>query len=482
MSPIDEHSLSSDGNSESDADDDDEDIIPSYYTRYERTEFPALKSLKRSVTAPLMPRFELEANEVPQARYGQKYDGKADVESQRGKSPYLSVQDAFTDCHLTDTGRPFQYASGPSRRTPAPETVPVRSHIQELEHAFLSNMQERIKMDFENARLQESHQKMKKDFADIKRRSTIPYACGHTDDPDEHDNADDDDDDDDSDYDSDDLISKIPDDEVVEICEARAVTFTRVTPGMVKLVDIPPRKNKPAAQVNENPAIKMHSPIERRPIQPNTTVMPRVPARKVTPVEPKAVAAIKKSHLGALPYRASTGEASGQDKIESTHLRPNIPSHQLAPSSPYRSSQYAYPRGKKDKLPREESRNLVEGWISHTVPTSERPFSLLDPDVLADQELDRAPTPPPKHPKRGEASASGKAGRCTTSGHVFQRFDLKKKAPAAGGAAACDNCGREVGEEVWVCANAPCGLAVCWTCACDMHKVFEERVAGENFF
>jgi hypothetical protein len=78
-----------------------------------------------------------------------------------------------------------------------------------------------------------SHEKMKKD---LQTKHGVPSGqCNHA-----HGF-----DDDDSDDDLVSIRSSIDLDEEPMVHVATAMTFTRITPGMVKLVDIPPRRKKP---------------------------------------------------------------------------------------------------------------------------------------------------------------------------------------------------------------------------------------------
>lgn len=106
-----------------------------------------------------------------------------------------------------------------------------------MERVLLANTEERMKMDAEVDRLQKEHRKLKQDFHDIKRRNII----GVTKDNEDKSNC----------GDSDTGSIEYGTDEEVEICTAKPVSVMRVTPGMVKVVDIPPRKKAPAAQSPE---------------------------------------------------------------------------------------------------------------------------------------------------------------------------------------------------------------------------------------
>lgn len=101
---------------------------------------------------------------------------------------------------------------------------------------------EKLAMDAEIAELRRKHEQYKLDFANGS------YAEHSKVDPEV--TADDGSEGDDSDLVS--LRSSIDLDEEPTVHEAKVVTFTRITPGMVKLIDIPPRKKKPVARIESD--------------------------------------------------------------------------------------------------------------------------------------------------------------------------------------------------------------------------------------
>lgn len=133
-------------------------------------------------------------------------------------------------------------------------STPRRSPLQKVEDTYLDATEqgmelearkatldkleaEKQEMDAKIAHLRREHEKMKLDFnAAVTRAEESKTAATEE--------VDDDDDDLIS------LNSSIDLDEEPTVHEANVVTFTRVTPGMVKLVDIPPRKKKPASHVD----------------------------------------------------------------------------------------------------------------------------------------------------------------------------------------------------------------------------------------
>lgn len=165
---------------------------------------------------------------------------------------------------------------------------------------------------------------------------------------------------------------------------------------------------------------------------------------------------------------------------------------------------------KKSKLTRDESRLLVQNWVSNYNRTEQRPVSTrIDPDVLTDQETPPAPFPksdesfptPPimkaqsnsleqRHPLRHQ---------CIHNGHIFHPVDLKTipdnasvnglevrpylqtytgikqhvKIPVI-----CERCGEDCDENVWECEIAVCRMAVCQNCAEHMEAEWQERAVS----
>jgi hypothetical protein len=122
----------------------------------------------------------------------------------------------------------------------------------------------------------------------------------------------------------------------------------------------------------------------------------------------------------------------------------------------------------------------------------------FDPDVFADQNLDRPPTPPPKDASKAFSDhISSPKHHCIHNGHLFHAISLRKvpdkvvlnslqvspflvttsgakqhvKVPVA-----CENCGHNVKEEVWECEVPVCKLSVCYDCAVAMQAEWEGRV------
>ena len=156
---------------------------------------------------------------------------------------------------------------------------------------------------------------------------------------------------------------------------------------------------------------------------------------------------------------------------------------------------------KKNKLPRDESRLLVQDWITNYDRATQRPLSeRLDADVLADREV-----PPATFPKTDESvpftpPKQSKKHICVLNGHAFQQIDLTRvpdettinalqvrpylqtragvkqhvRVPVH-----CDRCFTDVNEDLWVCQVDVCRMAVCHTCADAMEAEWQARVVAQ---
>jgi len=138
-------------------------------------------------------------------------------------------------------------------------TFHFRSPLQDFEDAYLDATEEEMRleacrmtlarveadkqaMDAEISVLRRKHEQMKLDLGAV-------VAAGAQKSMEVESDEDDDDDNDDGHIS---LCSSIDLDEEPTVHEAKVMTITRITPGMVKLVDIPPRKKKAASQVDSS--------------------------------------------------------------------------------------------------------------------------------------------------------------------------------------------------------------------------------------
>ncbi|KAJ4994055.1 hypothetical protein SVAN01_00532 [Stagonosporopsis vannaccii] len=340
----------------------------------------------------------------------------------------------------------------------------LRSPLQDIENAYLDATEgdmrfearrmtlarveaEKQAIDAEVALLKRDHEQMKLDF-------DAAVAGAHKQvEPDS---------DQDEDENEDDLVSlcsSIELDEEPTAHEAKVMTFTRITPGMVKLVDIPPRGKNPISNVNSS-----------------TTLL-----NKTASLQPKKTLAA-----------ASSTE--------------NIPVSPLA-THDHHSDPDCTEKPKKSKLKRDESRLLVQTWVSDYNRTEQRPISTrIDPDVLADQETPPAPFPksdeslptPPFNPRSESQKALEPPQKhyCIENGHIFHPVNLKTipdgalvntlevrpylrtytgtkqhvKIPVF-----CEKCAKDCDENLWKCEIAVCRMVVCQACAEKMEVEWQQR-------
>lgn len=163
-------------------------------------------------------------------------------------------------------------------------------------------------------------------------------------------------------------------------------------------------------------------------------------------------------------------------------------------------------------MTRDESRLLVQNWVSDYNKTEQRPLSTrVDVDVLADQE-----TPPAPFPKTDEAlltcgidkkppktsvklPATLQKHQCVHNGHIFHPIDLRTipddtfinnlevrpylktytgikqhvKIPVS-----CEKCGKDCNEDVWECEIDVCRMVTCQRCAEEMEAEWQERAVN----
>ncbi|KAI4648471.1 uncharacterized protein J4E79_010093 [Alternaria viburni] len=324
---------------------------------------------------------------------------------------------------------------------------------------------DRLTLDDTHATLKASNEAMKADFAAAQRCHAAPGACELCGGADSQVDSDDEDDLDEEPTLHDATTVSLP------------VPFMRVTPGMVKLVDIPPMRKKPA--------------VPLAPPAPPTRVAP------VAPPNPLPLLALS-SQLKA-PFKP-TYYFQHDEKISpfnerSEHVEPTVMRGPLSASEFNRLD-----KDKRVKLPRDESRLLVQDWMSDYDHTKQRPLSeRLDLDVLADQQIPPAPFPkedhatPPLPPR-----SSFKEHYCLKNGHIFHPINLKtvpdevainslEVRPYLHTAVGykqhvsvpvfCDRCNEDVKEELWECDIHVCRMGVCKQCAEDMEHEWQERVA-----
>jgi hypothetical protein len=308
--------------------------------------------------------------------------------------------------------------------------IQISSPLQHVERLLLKNAEVRMELDAEKRRLEIINENTKHELMTLKARSCPLIGL-------------------DSETDGDSgTDSDIDAYEEPTIHTVQPMTFTRITPGMVKLVDIPPGR-------------------------------------------------AQKQVIDTTKYASGQVEAISSYKLNGMQV-PIV----REPASGIKHS--AYPdkvKPKRTKLPREESHILTKDWIDNTHPTSRRPPSTVDAGVPADHYLDHPPTPPPKEaspevsPMKilppyspyvfATASLQGKH-HCVDRGHIFDPIDLTQ-APDAVAVndlqvspylqtpigqrqhvripVHCEKCFEDVKEAAWQCEIPVCRLLVCNACA-----------------
>lgn len=265
------------------------------------------------------------------------------------------------------------------------------------------------------------------------------------------------------------ICSSIDLDEKPVICEAKVMTFTRVTPGMIKLVDIPPRRRNNATS----------SEHRASPVPPIGAEPP-----------PKSIYCFKNGETPS-PFKGRTrnGEvhkyASNPSDLAGTIQPSVLPSHLIIQKQSSSSSSTA----RKGNLPREPSRILSRDWISTFDDTKQR----FDVDEPTNPQTSPPITPPP--PPR----TSSKEHYCVKNGHILHPVNLETIPDEAAINSLqvrpylctpsgrqqhvqipvfCNRCGEDVKEEMWECDVAVCRMVTCRKCAMDMEREWKERVTG----
>ncbi|RMZ71679.1 duf-domain-containing protein [Pyrenophora seminiperda CCB06] len=256
------------------------------------------------------------------------------------------------------------------------------------------------------------------------------------------------DDDDDDDLPS--IRSSIDLEEEPTLHIATAMPILVVKPGMVKLVDIPPRRKKPVVPVD--------------PVTPADTVAA------------KLASTVLKGPVASKPVQSS----SGKPKLPLKPIRHFQPEEGISPFN--------------------ERSTKEEATCCHACPP---PLPAKNFD--SDESVDEATPPPPlpkddylmsptsPHPPR----SSSKEHHCIRNGHVFYLVELNKvpdetrfnslgirpylRTPTGikqhvHVPVLCDNCDEDVRNELWKCSIPNCSVGVCQKCAEDMEHEWVERV------
>jgi hypothetical protein len=349
------------------------------------------------------------------------------------------------------------------RRIERPGTIHIKSPLQELESTYLDNMEMKKNMDFKKAQLYQSQMSMKRELRDIEAHilfrgvgcDKLSYGSledgvhDHDSEEEFHDHVC---------SDNEDLTSR----KEPKILKAPCMTFTRVTPGIVKLVDIPPRKSETIFSQDE----ESYGEVK-------------------TSVSHKRSGAVL---IGRVSVRGLFEQYKDIDSKRSNTI--------LARRSPdiFMNQMKASPL-------RQESLGHSQGWFDDYDHGGMSSFSEpIDPKFLAEQEklsisLPKgtpatsllqnriSPVPCPKH-------------QCIHNGHVFHKYNIKRipdniginnlevrpyfQTPTGVNQDIdipiyCQKCNFSVLDELWQCSVPVCGLAVCRHCATDMEVEWQQR-------
>ncbi|KAF2872165.1 hypothetical protein BDV95DRAFT_606724 [Massariosphaeria phaeospora] len=330
-------------------------------------------------------------------------------------------------------------------------TDPGANHLEtqqeKLRDLIIANDAQKKEMDEIHAELKKNHEKMKADFHEANQKSVVPEVrnlcnctnpnCVFAGPEEEGSNPS--------------IRSSIDLDEEPTLHVARQMTITRVTPGMVKLVDIPPRKNKKPTEAATGVSQNTSQPL-----------YPAKPNGKVT----------------AKQYRASIQSNIADDGFDTEHYHPTLPIHTKA------------------RVSGAEALHNVESWVNTTNANSasQRPISSrMDPAVLRDRQIPPAPLPkdvpslptrsapgpPPKAPSASKPFEDV-ANRCAGNVHnfkaIFNDSLIRRDIQMLNGttAVACPVCHKHVDKEkdsFWYCDKDDCAILACFKCAVKMQKV-----------
>jgi hypothetical protein len=218
------------------------DIISEYEHGHPPLSAPLLRSHTESM---LTPNYRFELSEHDLSPTDQVIEVEPQAEKEYALRPHPGAPVDFNKVKPQQT--PVIHLRGPLQTVEdrllaetERELEAIKAHLDEQEAT-------RLDMDAKVAAMKVSHEKMKKEFTAATRGFDVHDESIHS-----HECDDSDDSDEDNDLVS--ICSSIDLDEEPTVHVAKAMTFTRVTPGMVKLVDIPPRKKKPLAPAVPSPS------------------------------------------------------------------------------------------------------------------------------------------------------------------------------------------------------------------------------------
>jgi hypothetical protein len=346
-----------------------------------------------------------------------------------------------------------------------PGTIYVKSPLQDLESMYMDNMEKKNTMDYENEQLYQSNVSMKRELRNIKARTLFQgaprhkfvynHARDHL-----HDHGSE------EGYGSHicSAIEDIPSDEEPGILKAPYMKFKRITPGMVKIVDIPPRKLRGIVNQGERSSSKINSPVSHK--RGGAVLMGNVSIRELF-----------KEYKDADLKRPNTTRA--------------------------RSSSEGFMDQTKARLPRQESNGQLQGSVDdYDYDYAGKPSfpKRIDPVVLAEQEKPSASFPrdaPATSPRQKRTRPVLRyKHQCVHNGHIFHQYNLRQTPDNIGindlevrpyfqiptGVKQdisipirCQKCSFGVIDELWQCSVPVCRLAVCKHCAVEMEMEWQER-------
>jgi hypothetical protein len=349
------------------------------------------------------------------------------------------------------------------RRIEHPGTIHIKSPLQELESTYLDNMEMKKNMDFKKEQLYQSQMSMKRELRDIKAHTLFrgvrcdksfygPLVDGVYDHHSEEES---------NGHvcsDNEDLTSR----KEPEILKAPYLTFTRVTPGMVKLVDIPPRKSDTIFSQDEESYGGVKASVSHK--RSGAVLIGRV-----------SVCGLFEQYKDIDSKRSNTTLARRSPDIFTDQMR----------VSPLR----------------QESLGQSQGWFDDYHHAGMSSFSEpIDPKALAEQEKLSIPlpkgTPAPSLLQNRISPVPCHKHQCIHNGHIFHKYNIKHipdnigindlevrpyfQTPTGVNQDIdipiyCQKCDFSVLDELWQCSVPVCRLAVCRHCATDMEVEWQQR-------
>jgi hypothetical protein len=217
------------------------DIISEYEHGHPPLSAPLLRAHTESILTPNY-RFELSEHDISPT--GQAIEMEHEDEKECARHPHPGAWVDFTNIKQQQT--PVIHLRGPLQTVEDRLLAETERELEAVKAQLDEQEATRLAMDDEVAAMKVSHEKMKEEFTATIRSFETEYKPIPSHECDDSNDSGDDDD----------LVSirsSIDLDEQSTVHIVKVMTFTRVTPGMVKLVDIPPRRKKPIAPAAPSP-------------------------------------------------------------------------------------------------------------------------------------------------------------------------------------------------------------------------------------